>query len=80
MWPGTANSGGGRSPQASAGTPNNTREPAETRGSPGLLDSFHGLDKWISARVYATAGSGIDSKYTVSGDRRSSELCGRLAL
>lgn len=30
MWPGTANSGGGRSPQASAGTPNNTREPARS--------------------------------------------------
>jgi len=30
MWPGTANSGGWRSPQASAGTPNNTREPAQT--------------------------------------------------
>lgn len=27
MWPGTGNSGGWRSPQASAGTPNNTREP-----------------------------------------------------
>ena len=26
MWPGTANSGGWRSPQASAGTPKNTRE------------------------------------------------------
>lgn len=30
MWPGTANSGGWRSPQASAGTPNNTREPARS--------------------------------------------------
>jgi hypothetical protein len=30
MWLGTANSGGRRSPQASAGTPNNTREPAQT--------------------------------------------------
>jgi len=30
MWPGTANSGGRRSPQASAGTPNNTRELAQT--------------------------------------------------
>ena len=30
MWPGTANSGGWRSPQASAGTPNNTRESAQT--------------------------------------------------
>ena len=29
MWPGTANSGGWRSPQASAGTPNNTRELAQ---------------------------------------------------
>ena len=28
MWPGTGNSGSCRSPQASAGTPNNTREPA----------------------------------------------------
>jgi hypothetical protein len=30
MWPGTANSGDRRSPQASAGTPNNTREPARS--------------------------------------------------
>jgi len=30
MRPGTANSGGWRSPQASAGTPNNTREPARS--------------------------------------------------
>jgi hypothetical protein len=30
VWPGTANSGGCRSPQASAGTPNNTRELAQT--------------------------------------------------
>ena len=30
MWPGTANSGGWRSPQASAGTPKNTREPARS--------------------------------------------------
>jgi len=30
MWPGAANSGGWRSPQASAGTPNNTREPARS--------------------------------------------------
>jgi len=30
MWPGTATSGGWRSPQAFAGTPNNTREPAQT--------------------------------------------------
>jgi len=30
MWPGTASSGGRRSPQASAGTPNNTRESAQT--------------------------------------------------
>ena len=30
MWPGTASSGGWRSPQASAGTPSNTREPAQT--------------------------------------------------
>ena len=30
MWPGTANSGGWRSPQASAGAPNNTREAAQT--------------------------------------------------
>jgi hypothetical protein len=30
MWPGTANSGGWRSPRASAGTPNNTRELAQT--------------------------------------------------
>ncbi len=30
MWSGTANSGGWRSPQASAGTPNNTREWAQT--------------------------------------------------
>jgi hypothetical protein len=30
MWLGTANSGGWRSPQASAGTPNNTRELAQT--------------------------------------------------
>lgn len=30
MWPGTGNSGVCRSPQASAGTPNNTREPAQT--------------------------------------------------
>ena len=30
MWPGTANSGGWRSPQAFAGTPNNTRELAQT--------------------------------------------------
>ena len=30
MWPGTANSGGGRSPQASAGAPKNTREPARS--------------------------------------------------
>ena len=30
MWPGTADSGGWRSPQASAGTPNNTREPARS--------------------------------------------------
>ena len=29
MRPGTANSGGWRSPQASAGTPNNTRELAQ---------------------------------------------------
>ena len=29
MWPGTANSGGWRSPQASAGTPNNTGELAQ---------------------------------------------------
>ena len=29
MWPGTANLGGWRSPQASAGTPNNTRELAQ---------------------------------------------------
>ena len=29
MWPGAANSGGWRSPQASAGTPNNTRELAQ---------------------------------------------------
>ena len=29
MWPGTGNSGGWRSPQASAGTPNNTRELAQ---------------------------------------------------
>ena len=30
MWPGTADLGGWRSPQASAGTPNNTREPARS--------------------------------------------------
>ena len=30
MWPGTANSGGWRSPQASAETPNNTRELARS--------------------------------------------------
>jgi hypothetical protein len=30
MWLGTANSGGRRSPQASAVTPNNAREPAQT--------------------------------------------------
>lgn len=30
MWHGTANSGGWRSPQASAGTPNNTRELARS--------------------------------------------------
>lgn len=30
MWPGTANSGGRRSPQASVGTPDNTWEPAQT--------------------------------------------------
>ena len=30
MWLGTANSDGRRSPQASAGTPDNTREPAQT--------------------------------------------------
>ena len=30
MWPGTANSGGGRSPQVSAGPPNNTRELARS--------------------------------------------------
>lgn len=30
MWPGTAKSGGWRSPQASAGTPNNTRELARS--------------------------------------------------
>jgi len=30
MWPGTANSGGWRSPQASAGTPTHTRELAQT--------------------------------------------------
>ena len=30
MWPGTINSGGRRSPQASAGIPNNTREPARS--------------------------------------------------
>ena len=29
MWPGTADLGGWRSPQASAGTPNNTRELAQ---------------------------------------------------
>ena len=29
MWPRTVNSGGWRSPQASAGTPNNTRELAQ---------------------------------------------------
>ncbi len=29
MWHGTANSGGWQSPQASAGTPNNTRELAQ---------------------------------------------------
>ena len=30
MWPGTADLGGWRSPQASAGTPKNTRESAQT--------------------------------------------------
>jgi len=30
MWPGTANSGGWRSPQTLAGTPNNTREPVRS--------------------------------------------------
>jgi hypothetical protein len=30
MWPATADLGGLRSPQASAGTPNNTRESAQT--------------------------------------------------
>ncbi len=30
MWPETGNSGGWRSPQASAGTPKNTREPARS--------------------------------------------------
>jgi hypothetical protein len=30
MWPGTANSDGWRSPQAFAGTPKNTREPARS--------------------------------------------------
>jgi len=29
LWPGTADLGGWRSPQASAGTPNNTRELAQ---------------------------------------------------
>ena len=29
MWPGTADLGGWRGPQASAGTPNNTRELAQ---------------------------------------------------
>jgi putative transposase len=53
---------------------------AMLRGGRGYLDSFHGLDKWISARVYAAAGSDMDWKYTASGDRRSSELCGLLVL
>ena len=30
MWPGTGNSGGWRSPQASEATPKNTREPARS--------------------------------------------------
>jgi hypothetical protein len=50
------------------------------RSGRGYLDSFHGLDKWISARFYAAAGSDMDWKYTASGDRRSSELCGLLVL
>ena len=38
MWPGTANSGGWRSPQASAATPKNTRDPAQTgKKKPQLL-------------------------------------------
>ncbi len=52
----------------------------EVRSGRGYLDSFHGLDKWISARFYAAAGSDMDWKYTASGDRRSSELCGLLVL
>jgi len=41
MWAGVVNSGGRRSPQACAGTPNNTREPARSgkkKPQPGTVE------------------------------------------
>ena len=56
MWPGTADLGGWRSPQASAGTPKNTRESAQTdKKKPQLITvgasvlvELAGREKWCN--------------------------------
>jgi len=66
MWPGTANSGGWRSPQAFAGTPNNTRELAQIdKKKPQLIT--------VGASVLVAEG-----KYEVSFGRMriGAERCG----
>ena len=63
MWPGTANSDGWRSPQASAGTPNNTRELAQIdKKKPQLITavSYTHLD------VYKRQLVGIAKKYNLA--------------
>lgn len=59
--------------------------PADTedaKGRSGLanLNSDSRSDKWTTLRFQAASASGSDSKYTASGVRRSSALCGRRVL
>ena len=65
MWPGTANSGGWRSPQASAGTPNNTREPARSgKKKPQPRTVGVDLAKKMDSRYFCTVNpkEGVMSK------------------
>ncbi len=65
MWPGTANSGGWRSPQASAGTPNNTRELARSgKKKPQPRTVGVDLAKKMDSRYFCTVNpkEGVMSK------------------
>ena len=72
MWPGTANSGGWRSPQASAGTPNNTGELAQIdKKKPQLIT--------VGASVLVEA-AGIEPASESPSATSPTSVVGRLSL